>query len=691
MGQDAMVTAADIARLAGVGRAAVSNWRRRHDDFPEPVGGTATSPVFSLAQVQQWLRRQGKLRRPVDDEHLWQELRRIAERTGLAEASVFAGAFLTYLHRDPEDWRRLTASTDRELAARLPRRIKAVVRELPGGTGLGTAPGAALPADCIPLVRRLAALAERRGPVEVFEFLRERYLSRHRRRVYEAPPQVVALVSELADSRVHTVLDPACGSGAFLLGMLERPDPPRRLLGQEADEAVARLTAVRLALRTPGARIRLGDGLRADRFPDAAADLVVTCPPFNDRNWGHEELATDPRWRYGPPPRSCSELAWAQHALARCRPGGLVVLLMLPAAALRRAGRRIRAELLRRGALRAIIALPPQAVPGMACHVWVLRRPRPGDRPPGQVLMVDVSGIGDDFAAPAAKLWHRFAAAPEADLAEPGLGGAVRIIDLLGEEVDLTPAHHIPPPPAAPAIEQVAELRAELGGRLGELAALLPEVEAGGEGFPAPMISLAELARLGLLRILGALPPSGAPPAGRAEEDAPPHPDPPVLTAEDVAAGTGPSGKADGLPPGTRIAIRPGDVLVPTLLHPPIARVAGERGAVLGRHLALLRPDPARLDPHFLAGMIRGSRGHRHRAALSATLRLDVRRIEIPLLTVEEQRRYGEAFRRLEEFTAALNQAGDRYAELAALIADGLADATLRPRDDTPPVPEERP
>ena len=38
------VTAAQIARLAGVGRAAVSNWRRRHPGFPSPVGGSDTSP-----------------------------------------------------------------------------------------------------------------------------------------------------------------------------------------------------------------------------------------------------------------------------------------------------------------------------------------------------------------------------------------------------------------------------------------------------------------------------------------------------------------------------------------------------------------------------------------------------------------------------------------------------------------------
>ncbi|MFJ1825446.1 SAM-dependent methyltransferase, partial [Streptomyces sp. NPDC088178] len=66
------VTAAGIARLAGVGRAAVSNWRRRHADFPKPVGGTETSPSFALREVEQWLRDQGKLAEVPLRERVWQ-------------------------------------------------------------------------------------------------------------------------------------------------------------------------------------------------------------------------------------------------------------------------------------------------------------------------------------------------------------------------------------------------------------------------------------------------------------------------------------------------------------------------------------------------------------------------------------------------------------------------------------------
>ncbi|GHG63259.1 hypothetical protein GCM10018779_32690 [Streptomyces griseocarneus] len=56
-----LVSLSQIARLAGVGRAAVANWRRHHVDFPPAVGGTEESPRFQLAAAEDWLRIHGKI------------------------------------------------------------------------------------------------------------------------------------------------------------------------------------------------------------------------------------------------------------------------------------------------------------------------------------------------------------------------------------------------------------------------------------------------------------------------------------------------------------------------------------------------------------------------------------------------------------------------------------------------------
>jgi hypothetical protein len=60
LGRPEEITAAAIARLAGVGRAAVSNWRRRYPEFPKPVGGSPNSPTFDRAKVEAWLKATGK-------------------------------------------------------------------------------------------------------------------------------------------------------------------------------------------------------------------------------------------------------------------------------------------------------------------------------------------------------------------------------------------------------------------------------------------------------------------------------------------------------------------------------------------------------------------------------------------------------------------------------------------------------
>lgn len=70
-----LVTGSEIARIAGVTRAAVSNWRRRYDDFPAPAGGAVNSPLFDLAEVQAWLNKQRKGQDVTDEVQLWQVLR----------------------------------------------------------------------------------------------------------------------------------------------------------------------------------------------------------------------------------------------------------------------------------------------------------------------------------------------------------------------------------------------------------------------------------------------------------------------------------------------------------------------------------------------------------------------------------------------------------------------------------------
>ncbi|GGO14549.1 type II restriction endonuclease subunit M [Microbispora rosea subsp. aerata] len=662
MRRDVHVTAADIARLAGVGRAAVSNWRRRHDDFPEPVGGTSTSPAFSLAEVREWLRGHAEGRDLPPDEWLWQDLRTTVDDDDLADLIADLGAFLVYVQHEADDWDHLAAGTDEEVARELPARVRATCARTVGAEAFPET----VPVTRVPLVRSIARLAAERGARDTFEFLRERYFEVHTRRVYSTPAEIVTLTLDLVGDGFGSVLDPACGSGRILGRALER-SPGARLLGQDVDPVAARLTAVRLALRCDNARIRAGDSLRADAFPGELVDAVVCNPPFNDRNWGYEELTADPRWEYGLPPRVEPELAWVQHALAHLAPGGVAVLLMPPAVASRRSGRRIRSQLLRRGALRAVIALPQGAVPNVAVGLtlWVLCQPGEGGAP-SHVLMVDTSGRPDDYARVAVEAWREFGAGRELD--DPGVSRSVPLVDLLDEDVDLTPARYLSTAADDLSPERIAHARSRFADLFATVTGMIP-----GVGGPPPdelaLVPLPELVRRGMLVVEQQTParPGDEPPRGM-----------PVLTVEDVIEGRPATGAAEhaGAKP---IVTRPGDVVMPQIAAAPVARVLAKGDALLGPNLSLLRPDPAVLDPDFLAGFLCASVNVRHYSAMSSRYRVDVRRAEVPLLPMEEQRRYGEAFRRLAEFRAALCEAMALGEELAVLVADGLTHGVVRP------------
>ncbi|MFF6985094.1 N-6 DNA methylase [Streptomyces sp. NPDC010273] len=769
------VTAAGIARLAGVGRAAVSNWRRRHADFPKPVGGTETSPSFALADVESWLREQGKLAEVPLRERVWQQL--VGHPEGPVTALVYAGCALLLIQERPTVWLDASAGSDERMAAMLPGALEGVIvprfgaargrgrgvhrgREV-GGAAAVNSPGSAsgsvntpaegaaaaatsgmsavnsasavnavntantqtapntpnavnTPADpttpptpvntaravdtppaanntpavptptgpqllpTAPLLRGVADLAAELGTRETFEFLLGRHLDANPRQYTLTPPELARLMAELAGP-AGTVLDPACGTGTLLGAVAPRPE--QQLYAQDNAPDLAALAALRLALHAQVAvRATAGDTLRADAYPELRADVVLCHPPFNERNWGHDELAYDPRWEYGFPARNESELAWVQHALARLADAGTAVLLMPPAAASRRSGRRIRADLLRRGALKAVVALPIGAAPpyNIPLHLWVLRRP---ERVLGQpeVLLVDTGRFategrgGPDWQAVRGAVldaWRAFDRVGRLD-DEPGLARSVPVIELLDDDVDLAPARHLPPATAADGADELTAVRERLGETLRLTADLTPPPvdHATDPDRPTrwPLTTIGELARGGALvmRTGG----NGG------------HARVPVLTDHDVLAGTAPSGL---LPESDEEAVltEAGDVVVPVLGGGSMARVIddGTVGAVLGRSLVLLRPDPAALDPWFLAGFLRGTANNRQASSYASTAtRLDVRRLQLPRLPLDEQRRYGARFRALEDFERALRQAGRLGEQLVRGMYDGLTDGTVMP------------
>ncbi|MGW6289017.1 HsdM family class I SAM-dependent methyltransferase [Streptomyces sp. NPDC055107] len=537
-----LVTGAEIARLAGVTRAAVSNWRRRHEDFPGPAGGGAGSPLFDLAEVRAWLDGQRKGREVSVEVRLWQALR------GGYGDDMLGGLLETA---------RLLAGG--EAPERLPPDIARLARSLAEAEGAGAAVTA--------LSERFTDSVRRAGSDQV------------------TSPRVLRAVHHFVGevTRDATIFDPACGIGSLLLAV--GPESGPRRCGQESDAVRAEFARLRADLtgRT-GLRVVAGDSLRDDQWADLTADLVVCDPPVGDPDWGREDLLLDLRWEFGTPSRAEGELAWLQHAYAHTAPGGRLLIVLPASVAYRKAGRRIRAELVRRGVVEQVIALPSgtAASHALPVHLWQLRRPRtPRDALTG-VRMVDLSA-GD----------------PDGSLEPtPDRTANVPLIDLLDDAVDLTPGRHVKDLHRDYAVEYET-LRRELAEQVGLLAELLPTLLAGDGPSPldGPAVSVADLARAGLVE----------------------YGDPEPVSISD------------------------------------------------------------RLDTDYFQGFLRCAAGTRRSTSAGGTLRLDGRGARIPRMDITGQRRYGAAFRALQEFEERARRVAELSRDAAALARDGLGNGALAP------------
>jgi SAM-dependent methyltransferase len=569
-----------------------------------PVGGTAASPQFDLEQVERWLADESKLPAVADEDRLWRRLLAVAGDP--AEALAVVGEHLA-----------------------------------------GTRP---LPFEA--LRPELDALAERHGRREAFEELWRRFADLPGQRAVTTPDPLADLMVILAGVNGGAVLDPACGTGRLLRAAIRAGG--ESVFGQDNDAAAAHLAELWLGMNDLTGDIRTGDSLRRDEFPDLTVDAVVGNLPFGLTNWGHEELGYDRRWEYGVPPRTEPELAWAQHALAHLKPGGRAVLLMPPAAASRRAGRRIRAELLRRGAIRSIIALPPGAAAphAIGLHLWILQRTAQATP---DVRLVDAATQSVET------LRSRI----------DDMGYAVPVVDLLDEEVDLTPGRHAPANAiGSAAVASAKESRERLRGIVNSLPTLLPTVIAENDlGAPLPTVSIGDLVKTGSVQLLGPVRVSVGqdPPGGRRQ----------VLTAANVMAGRPPTNDDAALSP--EITVRAGDIAVPILARELTARVIVNGGPLLGRGVQLLRCDPQTLDPWFLAGYLRTSANERQVSRVSGNGRFDIRRAQVPRIPLDEQRRHGEIFRQIQQFDDAVRKTAALSDDFTRSAIDGMANGLLRP------------
>jgi SAM-dependent methyltransferase len=505
------VTSSDIARLAGVRPTAVSNWRRRHSDFPQPVGGQESSPTFALPEVEAWLKAKGRIP---------------AEAHDAAESYVDRGV----------------------------------------------------------------------------------------------PDLASAAVSLLPAVRPDLVLDPICGHGRMLVAAARRFGPSVAYVGQDPDPS--RVDAATRALVDAGARadVLVGSPLTDDALSRyrRTADLVICQPPIKSPSLNDDASPSLP-WEFGPPGQADSHLAWLQICYGYLKPGGTAVVPVPSIVSMRSNGRRIRAEMLRSGALLQVVALPAQFVPyaSLPWQLWVLERP--ANRPMYTVRLVDLS----DSSVPGTDdEWQEV-------YEDPALTRDVASIELLDEDVLLVPSRHMETP-VRDVRPDYDRLRKDLSKAATALDPKLPVFKSANDVTPFSMVSVMDLVRTGAISLV------------------------------------------------SRETPEPDDVVVRSAVNVVEAYVIGEPAPdrVAGE---VLRCNRSAVDPYFLACFLESETNARTAGTLSGSSRLDLRRVRVPQLPLADQQRYGDAYRRLTALTEQADELSTLARRAVRTAVNGLTSGVLLP------------
>ncbi|MEV0805033.1 class I SAM-dependent methyltransferase [Micromonospora sp. NPDC050200] len=348
------VTLGQVARFAQVRRPSVSNWRRRHPDFPEPIGGSPGQPLFDSDEVARWLDQ-----RPVP-----------AQREGGLPPTTYGDIFRASMNRgggidgsglDPDTFADLALElialrkvhkrplpTDRAALADLCVRAEAAHADLVGLLTHLASPGQ----PALSMLENVERLVAELGPAGAAEEL----LSAAGRRGWsgspvETPAEICHLVVRLANELLGGVTnlavgDLAAGPGQLLTTMLAAGSP-REIRCAEVDLAMAKWLRLRLFCHGHGGVTFCADGQETVYF--SGSDVILVDPPFQPGEQEHHEE---------------HPLSWASRVVEGLSDEG-IGFAVVPEWTLTRtaASRRlpvtwVREQLVRRGCVRAIIQLP---------------------------------------------------------------------------------------------------------------------------------------------------------------------------------------------------------------------------------------------------------------------------------------------------------------------------------------------
>lgn len=683
-----------VAEMANTTSQAVSNWRRRFEDFPRPVAGTDRRPLFNLDETVAWLKANNRYNNaPGFATRMWAFMDGLRAVLPPAESLLTALSAVAWqsLSGKPVNGEFTVSGKDLPLPPELGL-SREIEQEDTFSSKLGQLdewaksnllyPYGAIFTPLLSALPRSGALFmptvipgvvdAPESPAELQHALDELF---NRAGTHDTTGRTPAVIRHIAASVLDirdgvTVLDPASGSGSFLLEVAIR-SPETRRVGVENNDHELNVAALAGIISGIPLELHRGDSIHNDPVAGIIADSVFINPPWQ-RMRSVQSLQGDPRWTFGVPTADY-DFAWVQHALARLSENGHAAVVLPPRSLFSVTGKKIRAALIRQGAVEAVIALPKGTYPGtlVAPTLWLLRRLGHEEPVRDSVLLLDASEAdGSDFESfqwvANTVLEHR--GGKDLTIGRP-YAAEIPAVNVLSEEANLTPSRWLA---ELPQIDQhtLDAKSSDVQTAVAALARVRPPARVSVIHTVAPMVRIGDLIKAKSLKIIRAkaVPAKDIQDAGAVR----------YLTPARLA-GHGNDEYVDDHAAAESQLTSPGDIAVWSGGNGVRALVLRDGGAVPSTHLQLLRVLDGSFEPDYLAACLASKRNERFLQG-STILRPKLQDFEVPSLTLTEQQRLSQELRYLSDLRTRAARVSGEVAELSAHIINTIGEGILRIR-----------
>ena len=396
-----IVNTTEIAKMANVSVSTVSNWKRRSDTFPEPVGTKDGKPAFDYDQVAEWLQANNK---EFDDNRtrnlVWEYANLVRGKVEVTEGMTLFIALL-HLRKAAHEygletqWQTLIGGGDRESWLSYLDAIDAVEHEaghalsnhvVTYARGLVESVSVETIRDAVALVNAINLSKIMTAADMVIDAMgngRQAYLGDNGSPLYRLMAEMANAWAKTCPNPNPMFYDPACG-GAFVAMQVALHNPQYRFELADINSLAAVIAQARFFLqfgKNATETIVLNDLIRNDPFPDLKCNLSVVTPPMG-LSASSDTGVTDPRWAYdasnggGRRPAFPSETAFLQDCIFHLDEEGRAFVALRPSFTTGRSFANLRRRMVADGVVEAIVSLPRRQLrdTSIPIDIWVLSK-----------------------------------------------------------------------------------------------------------------------------------------------------------------------------------------------------------------------------------------------------------------------------------------------------------------------------